>query len=474
MVLKASPNPSKREARKAFLTALAALFCAAPGCGAAESEAPPQSAFLGGETSVFDTTRAAFSHPATNLSEAERDRFFVGNAIFNRGWVSAVASVADFDGLGPLFNATNCSACHFKDGRGRPPLLDDERFLSMLVRLSIPGSASDGAPLPEPSYGGQLQGQAILGIKPEGRERITWEELPGAYGDGTPYTLRKPTLGIEDLAYGPLSEATLFSARVAPQLIGLGLLETIAQSDIEALEDPEDRDGDGISGRANHIWDSEAKQKGLGRFGWKANQPSLRSQTAGAFLGDMGITSSLFPDESCTSAQGECQSSDTGPSPQLSESLLADTVFYSSTLAVPAQRNWDNAEVLRGAQLFGEMGCAQCHKSSYKTGASELKALSAQVIYPYTDLLLHDMGEGLADGRPDFEASGSEWRTPPLWGLGLIHTVNKHQFLLHDGRARGFEEAILWHGGESEQSKEQFRNSKEDDRNALLQFLKSL
>ncbi len=181
MVFKAYSSPRKREARKAFLAALAALFCAAPGCGATESEAPPQSAFLGGETSVFDTTRAAFGHPATNLSEAERDRFFVGNAIFNRGWVSAVASVADFDGLGPLFNATNCSACHFKDGRGRPPLLDDERFLSMLVRLSIPGSASDGAPLPEPSYGGQLQGQAILGIKPEGRERITWEELPGAY-----------------------------------------------------------------------------------------------------------------------------------------------------------------------------------------------------------------------------------------------------------------------------------------------------
>lgn len=444
------------------------------GCGPSAPNAPPESAFLGGKTTVFDNTRGSFGHPAANLSGEERDRFFIGNAIFNRGWVTAVASVADFDGLGPLFNATSCSGCHFKDGRGRPPIEDDERFLSMLVRISVPGDTEDGSPAGEPTYGGQIQGQGILGVAPEGIERVTWTEEKGTFGDGKAYSLRRPSIAIDDLGYGPFAEGTMFSARVAPHTVGLGLLEAVDEEDLVALEDPEDADGDGVSGRANFPWDVAAGTPRIGRFGWKSNQPSLRQQSAGAFNGDMGITSALFPEEGCTGAESECQSASTGPTPQLAPALLDDVVFYMSTLAVPAQRDYDDPEVVRGGLLFEQMGCASCHVPSLTTGHHDIAALSGQTIFPYSDLLLHDMGEDLADGRPDFDASGAEWRTPPLWGLGLVPAVNDHDLLLHDGRARGFAEAILWHGGEAESSRESFRNAQEEDRDALVTFLESL
>lgn len=454
----------------ALLTALALA------CGAAEQTAEddddPRS---GGDTTVFDTTRGAFAQPLANLKGERRDTFFVGNAIFNRGWVTAPASVADFDGLGPLFNAASCSGCHFKDGRGRPPEEPDEAFLSMLVRLSVPGLGPHGEPVPEPSYGDQLQGEAILGVPREGFARITYEEVAGAFADGTGYTLRRPTVTIERLGYGPLAPGAMLSARVAPVVIGLGLLEAIPEADILARADPDDRDGDGISGRPNRVWDAAKQATVLGRFGWKANQPSLAQQNLGAFAGDMGITSALFPEEGCTAAQAECAKALTGPTPQLAGSLADDVLFYTQTLAVPARRDVDDPVVRRGRALFAEARCSSCHVPRWTTGELPgFPELSRQTIRPYTDLLLHDMGPELADGRPDFEASGTEWRTPPLWGIGLVRTVNRHELFLHDGRARGFAEAILWHGGEAARSRDHFKAMPRADRDALVAFLGSL
>lgn len=457
-----------------FLVGLTLVAAAA--CGAeSEEDSLLDDPRSGGDTTVFDDTRAAFSLPAANLHGDRRDAFFVGNAIFNRGWVSAVASVADFDGLGPLFNATNCSGCHFKDGRGRPPEEPNEAFLSMLIRLSVPGRGPHGEPVDEPTYGGQLQGEGILGVPPEGFARISYEDVPGTFTDGAPYALRRPSYAVDRLGYGPLAPDAMMSPRTAPFLIGLGLLEAVPESAILAISDPDDRDGDGISGRPNRVWDVERQQAVLGRFGWKANQPSLRQQNAGAFNGDMGITSTLFPTEGCTTGQTACAQAATGPTPQLGEALLQDVTFYTANLAVPARRDIADPLVRRGGRLFEASGCAGCHVPTLETGTLEgLPELSRQRIHPYTDLLLHDMGEALADHRPDFEASGTEWRTPPLWGIGLVQIVNRHTLLLHDGRARGFAEAILWHGGEAERARDAFRSMPKADRDALVRFLESL
>lgn len=430
----------------------------------------------GGETTVFDTTRDAFARPARNLDQAARNQFALGDHLFNRGWVTAPASAEGNDGLGPLFNAANCSACHSHDGRGAPPEdADDDRTFGLLVRLSVPGTDAHGGPAPEPTYGGQLQPFAILGVEPEGRPAITWEEVPGAYADGEAYTLRRPRIELRDLAYGPLAEGTLLSARVGQQTVGLGLLAAIPEEDVVAREDAGDADGDGISGRANRVWDAAAAAPRLGRFGWKANQPSLEQQVSGAFLGDMGITSPLFTVQECSPSQEACLVAPTGGEPEVDESKVANITFYMHTLAVPARRDVDDPTVLRGRTAFEEAGCGSCHVARHETGVVEgYPWLSEQIIWPYTDLLLHDLGDELADGRPDFEADGREWRTPPLWGIGLLPNVSKHELLLHDGRARGFAEAILWHGGEAEASREAFRAMDRGDREALLTFLRSL
>ena len=267
----------------------------------------------------------------------------------------------------------------------------------------------------------------------------------------------------------------LTSPRVAPAMIGLGLLEAIPEQDILEQADPEDLDQDGISGKVNMVWDVINEKKSLGRFGWKANQPNLRQQTAGAFLGDIGITSSLFSSENCASGQDACAGSIHGGSPELIDVILDDTAFYSSTLGVPAQRNGDDPEVLAGQKIFKELNCQGCHRMSWETGDNEISvALAGQTIHPFTDMLLHDMGPELADGRPDFDADGQEWKTPPLWGIGLLKTVNGHTRLMHDGRARSLEEAILWHGGEGEDSRDRFKNLSAEDRSQLIRFLESL
>ncbi len=429
---------------------------------------------LGGETTAYTDTRNAFGLPARNLDNQQRRTFAVGNSFFRQNWVTAPASTTARDGLGPTFNALSCSSCHTLDGRAKPPDGPDDPERGLLFRLSVPGHDATGGPLPDPVYGGQLQDRAVLLMAPEGRMIVLYREEPGRFPDGETYSLRVPAYEIGELAFGPLDPEIMLSARVAPTVIGMGLLEAIPEADILALGDPGDADGDSVSGRPNMVWDARQGGAALGRFGWKANQPSVEQQTAGAFLGDIGITSSLNPGENCPRVQHDCLRTIGGGNPEIPDGRLAQVVFYTQTLAVPAMRNPDDPQVVRGAGLFVDAGCHLCHTPSHTTGDHPVGPLANQTIYPYTDLLLHDMGPGLADGRPDFQASGQEWRTPPLWGIGLVETVNGHTMFLHDGRARNLTEAIIWHGGEGETSKEAFLGLSKENREALIKFLESL
>lgn len=425
--------------------------------------------YAGGQATVFDVTPDAFSRPAPGLDDDQELLFFVGNSFFEQNWVTAPASAAARDGLGPFFNSRSCAGCHFKDGRAAP------HGPGLLMRLSRPGRDLYGRPLPDSRYGHQLQDRAVAGVRPEARARIRYRKIEGAFADGTPYALFEPQYALEAPAYGAPHPELQLSPRIASQMIGLGLLEAVPEADLLARADPNDADGDGVSGRPNYVWDAFNGRRALGRFGWKANQPHLLQQVAAAFSGDMGITSALFPAEECTAAQVECRTQPTGGAPEIASDDLHKVVLYASALAVPARRDWDDPQVLAGKRLFRTLGCAACHVPVQQTGVHPtIPALSHQRIRPYTDLLLHDMGEGLADGRPDFEASGREWRTPPLWGIGLFETVNGHTRYLHDGRARNLLEAVLWHGGEAERAKERVLRLAAGERRALLAFLKSL
>ena len=451
-------------------------------CTTAEPEANPLSEFReegeelsGGQATVFNTTPNAFSQPVPGLERTDELLFFVGNSFFNQNWVTAPASTTARDGLGPLFNSRSCAGCHFKDGRGRPPQTDEELSTGFLIRLSVPGYDIHKAPLQEPNYGGQFQDQAIPDTPAEGKIKITYTEISGEYADGESYSLRQPTYELVDLAYGDLHPETMFSPRVANQMVGMGLLEAVPEETLLALADPTDTDGDGISGRPNYVWDAFNNRMALGRFGWKANQPHVLQQVAGAFVGDIGISTTLFPEQECSLPQTECLDADDGGQPEIADDDFLKVVLYASSLAVPARRDWDDETVLQGKKLFAEAQCTACHTPVMETGIHPtLPALSNQTIRPYTDLLLHDMGQDLADNRPDFQATGSEWRTPPLWGIGLFETVNKHSTYLHDGRARNLPEAILWHGGEAETAKDAFTKMSQTERDALIAFLKSL
>lgn len=437
-------------------------------------EAPEPPVLLGGQASIYDATPNAFSQPAPGLERDQELLFFVGNSFFNQNWVTAPSSTEARDGLGPLFNARSCAGCHFKDGRGHPPG-EGEFGSGLLLRLSIHTRGTDGAYLPDPGYGGQIQDGGIEGVPREGRIVIEYEEVPGTFPDSSTFSLRRPRYRLEDVGYGPLTADVQVSPRVAPQMIGMGLLEAIPEEQIRALADPDDDDGDGVSGRPNEVWNAVEATTSLGRFGWKANVPSVRQQAAGAFLGDMGITTSIFPVEECTTVQGECAGSQRGGDPEIADEDFDKVVLYASSLAVPAMRDAEDPTVREGARAFAQVGCPSCHVPTLRTGLdAAIPALSDQLIHPYTDLLLHDMGEGLADGRPDFEADGREWRTAPLWGVGLIPTVNRHSYYLHDGRARDLEEAILWHGGEAGGSRDRFMSLPAATREALIRFLESL
>ncbi|HEY8370281.1 MAG TPA: di-heme oxidoredictase family protein [Thermodesulfobacteriota bacterium] len=450
-----------------LVAALAALVAGAALAGAREDGRIGQAP--GGATSRPAVGRTAFTLPAANLPADRVREFFFGNRLFNTNWTIAPASVDSFDGLGPLFNRVSCSGCHVRDGRGRPPAGPDEPMTSMLVRLGY----ADGRP--HPVYGDQLSDRAIPGVPAEGRVAVTYREQPGRYADGEPYSLAVPSYRVVDLAYGPLGDDVRLSPRVAPAVIGLGLLEAVPDATLLALADPEDRDGDGISGRPNVVDDPVRGGRAIGRFGWKASVATLRQQNAAAALGDIGLTTTLFPQENCTAAQKACRAAPAGGRPEVSDEFLDRLTLYTQTLAVPMRRRAEAPEVLRGERLFHDSGCAACHVPTLETGVHPtVPEVSNQRIHPFTDLLLHDMGEGLADGRPDGEATGREWRTPPLWGIGLVQAVNGHTRFLHDGRARGLAEAILWHGGEAEAAREAFRRLPKADREALLRFLESL
>ncbi len=442
------------------------------------------SALSGGGATVFAEGRNAFSLPSANIPLLEKLDFNVGNSFFRNPWVIAPASTDARDGLGPLFNTNGCQNCHIKDGRGHAPSSHSDNAVSLLVRLSIPEShsrqrKSHESVIPEPNYGGQLQDFSIPGIEPEGRVHIEYSDVVMTFADGEKVTLRKPSLSIVQLAYGELHPAVLLSARIAPPMIGLGLLEAIEEEKIRQRADPEDKNGDGISGRANDVWSHAQQKLVLGRFGWKAGEPSVRQQNAGAFNGDLGLTSSIFVKDDCTSTQKKCLNAPNGNgpegAPEVSDKILDFVTFYAKNLAVPARRDINKPSVKKGERLFAELGCVDCHQPQWKTSSDySMSWLANQTIYPYTDLLLHDMGAGLADNRPEFLANGQEWRTPPLWGIGLSKVVSSEAGFLHDGRARNLLEAILWHGGEASSSQQAFMMLSKKNRSAVIDFLNSL
>ncbi|MBX8473221.1 c-type cytochrome [Pseudomonas cichorii] len=449
------------------------------------TQAEPGEALSGGSATVGKSDQNAFSMPSANLSPVRRLDFSVGNSFFRNPWVIAPSTTTARDGLGPLFNTNACQNCHIKDGRGHPPEPGDSNAVSMLVRLSIPDSAAyaevikRNGVVPEPTYGGQLQDMAVPGVAPEGKVRVEYDPLTIRFRDGMTVELRQPTLRITQLGYGPMHPYTHASARIAPPMIGLGLLEAIPEAAILANADPDDKNDNGISGRPNWVWDDAQQKVVMGRFGWKAGQPSLNQQNVHAFAGDMGLTTRLKTADDCTPAQTDCRNAPNGNGPdgepEVSDNILRLVEFYTRNLAVPARRNVDDPQVLAGKNLFFKAGCQQCHTPQFTTRADAAEPeLANQVIRPYSDLLLHDMGEGLADNRTEFQASGREWRTPPLWGLGLTETVSGHTQLLHDGRARNVMEAILWHGGEAQAAQRQVLAFDADQRAALLAFLNSL
>ena len=445
----------------------------------------------GAGTSQATPNRDAFSHPAANLDFEGQQTFNLGNGLFSKTWVPAPSSTLASDGLGPLFNARSCQECHLKDGRGHPPAGPDDRAVSMFLRLSVPPrteadkealASKKKLSIAEPTYGVQLQNFAVQGVPPEGEMRIAYEEVPVALAGGETASLRKPTYSIDGLGYAPLAPDVQLSPRVAPPMIGVGLLEAIHPGDILANADPDDTDGDGISGRVSWVRDRETRKLALGRLGWKPMTASVRVQAAEAFLGDIGISTPMLTGSTgeCTDGEPACLAAQIGVQEHLgpveAPGPILDLVsFYSRNLAVPARRDVDDPEVLAGKALFYDFGCAGCHRPKYVTSRDAPQPEHRfQLIWPYTDLLLHDMGEGLADGRPMGDASGSEWRTAPLWGIGLTETVSGHTFLLHDGRARNLLEAILWHGGEAEAAKDRVVAATPDERQALIRFLESL
>ncbi|MEL6521990.1 MAG: di-heme oxidoredictase family protein [Pseudomonadota bacterium] len=459
---------------------LAALLCAAS-TGCAEtveqkkarllapatsfSSAEPFEAFQGGSGSNqtrFDAN--AFSLPSAALTFEQRADFFVGNGVFDRPWVEAPASTIGSDGLGPLYNARSCQGCHIKDGRGHPPEPDDTNLVSMVFGLSGPSGK------PDPTFGKQLQDKAITGMASEGSVGVQYENQLFTYSDGTSVLLRRPAYQTD----AALAKGVSLNPRIAPPMIGLGLIEAIDPADIRALEDPDDATGNGISGRAHILSNGD-----LGRFGWKATSATIRDQTAAAFSNDIGLSTGLLtnPWGDCTTHQRTCRDAphgDVDGFTEVTDELLDLVVFYSANLAVPARRDFDDPDVLAGKQIFYDVGCASCHHPKFATSASAAPEQRNQLIWPYSDFLLHDLGPDLADTNPTGDIPPGEWRTAPLWGIGLTKTVNGHTYFLHDGRARSLEEAILWHGGEALTSRDAFAASPKTDRAALIRFLESL
>ena len=438
----------------------------------------------GGMTTTFDRTALVFALPSRNINHYEEQIVADGSKLFEAEWTSQTD--APFGGLGPHFDASACADCHGGDGRAAGPEHDGVLPVGFVVKLTTDDEAIAHR------LGGQLTSRAAR-VRAEAVVSVSYEEVGGEFADGEPYSLRRPTY-VAELTIGQLSGDAVLGVRVAPHLSGLGLLELIPIADLERRVDADDDDDDGVSGRfaeAVHLLSGEAT---IGRFGWNAGQPTIEQQSAAALFNDMGLTSRYFPVESCGSG-GECErrgipvteyyvpsgfgSELTGSSAyefagEVSDERLYKLTVYAQALAVPAVRDVGDPVVARGWEVFVESGCSSCHAGPFTTGAGPIQGLSNQVIQPYTDLLVHDLGDGLADRTVDGDIVDTEWRTAPLWGVGMIETVNGHANFLHDGRARGFSEAILWHGGEGQASADVYREMSATDRVALIRFLESL
>ena len=446
----------------------------------------------GGSGSVKARNKNAFSLPMKNIAKEKKIDFLIGNGLFKRMWIPFSLSQVSSDGLGPLFNAKSCQSCHIKDGRGHPPLANnlDEDAISMSLHLSIPPENSDeinllyalkSKAIPDPIYGSQLSDFSIDGVLSEGNIFIEYDYIPVIFNNGKVVILSKPKYSIINTKYGKLHSDIRISARVAQPMIGLGLIESIDHKDILAKIKDSELDADKISGKANYVWDYEEKKISLGLFGWKATQPSVRQQAADALHNDMGLSTTLFIEgDNCTVNQTQCKDLPNGNTKRYNDVEVSDhqldlIEFYSTHLAVPERRNYNDPNVLEGKKIFFKSGCTSCHTPKFKTIENKYsRALSNQIIRPYSDFLLHDMGPGLADENTEFLADGSEWRTQPLWGIGLTKEVSGHTNFLHDGRAKNILEAILWHGGEAERSKNKILKLSKIEINQLIDFIESL
>ena len=474
------PTPT---ARRALLVATLGFVSLAV---VANGDVLEPAALSAGPLTTAETGAAAYAIPVAGLSGEQQEAFAQGKEQFNEAWVVAPDPNGVW-GLGPTFNEDRCAHCHVNNGRAGAPADRGLGERGYLVRLSVPGLTAEGGPLPHPVYGDQLQNRGVAERVPaEGSVLVTYQPKEVAMGDGEQIALRVPTLEFRNLAFGELGKDAMLSPRVAPAMVGLGLLEAVPEQAI--LQIAKEQQALGYRGMPNYVYDYEIAAPALGRFGWKANQPNIRQQTAAAFHGDIGATTFMFPEENCPSAQKQClelpsaskcggQGGCTGNTfrPEVIPSRLNNISLYLQALAVPARRNVNDDAFKRGEKLFADAQCSVCHVPELKTGPKTPVAAAANLTFrPYTDLLLHDMGEDLADHRPDFKASGTQWRTAPLWSIGLLKTVNGHGDLLHDGRARNVTEAILWHGGEAQKSREAFRTMSKADRDALVKFVESL
>lgn len=517
---------------------LPVAFCLLFAASCVGAELPPKPVLptahveprAGGFTTIFKAGPDAYSFSARNLSRQQSIEFAKGTPYFNEDWAPPDADTTDGErvGLGPLSNDASCLGCHVRHGRGVPPtativgtldpsgagpdttlgttpvptsvppsstttvpqaladaagpprIEEDSTIVpgrGFLLKLTAPGTGEHGEPLGDPMYGSQFQPDGSSGVPGEGAFDVTYRVRDGEYGDGTRYQLLDPSYSVRDLNYGPLDPATTLAPRLAPPTFGVGLLEAIPADQIIAGADPADTDGDGVTGRANLVWDPISQQLALGRFGWKASQPSTLGQTTAALVNDMGVTSAQMPTGPCSPAQILCLDVEqrTAAAPEADDEAVSLLTFYTRTLAVPAARDTESIDVKWGAYLFDDFGCASCHRSTWVTGPDEVQGLAGQTIHPYTDLLVHDMGADLADGRREFAASGRDFRTPPLWGIGLTDRVAAGQGrYLHDGRARTLAEAVLWHGGEGYRARERFRLATAEERAALIRFLQSI
>lgn len=426
---------------------------------------------MGGAATHGTRSSHAFKEPAPNLDAEAADKHGAGDKTFEAVFVSEPAPVNA--GLGPQFNNDACNKCHVRNGRGRPIIDETGTNSHMLVRISSDDGerVHPGGPRGVGEFGTQIQDQSLYDAEPEANLDLTWETSTGKFGNGETFTLREPNLEVSPRRPDRWPDQFMTSLRQPPPVHGMGLLEAIPRETILEMADPDDADGDGISGRVNRVWDPTRpegeRDDAIGRFGLKANVASLRQQVALAYRDDMGVTSPVFPVE------------DPARATEVSEQTLRLNTFYVQTLGVPPRQipeDDDRARrAARGFKTFREIGCADCHRTSLETGSDyPIEALRNQTIHPFTDLLLHDMGEGLADGRPDHEATGREWRTPPLWGIGATGRVQPKANYLHDGRAETLTEAILWHGGEAKSARETFRTMGDEKRDELITFLETL